>query len=105
MSAPYTDYIKLLAAEYQSQVKQIENPDDPNQLHEAFTNEIEWFNEHMSTAVKLIKDKSPKTVAKTAMKEVSDIVHIFVFYVLLTEYSKYRRKNGKSFMVSSSGDG
>ena len=79
------DYVKLLASEYKAQVKQLDNPDDPEQLREEFTKEINWFNDQMTTAVKVVKDKSIKAVAKTAVKEVSDIVGVFLFCCFLTD--------------------
>ena len=39
-----------------------------------FKKEIDWFEEQMSTAVELVKDKSLKSVARQAVKEVTDVV-------------------------------
>ena len=60
------------------QVNELNNPNDPEELHEEFKKEIDWFNNQISIAVELVKDKSLKTVAKTAVKEVSDIVCLFL---------------------------
>ena len=71
------EYVQQLSKQYQERIQHLDEPPDAADLMKEFKKEINWFKEQMSTTVELVKDKSLKSVARQAVKEVTDVVQLY----------------------------